>query len=159
MTLQKTIRFSLWTLALGATLSLLVPAISNAEEAKEDLPRAKNGPSTKSLSTPATAPNARLAALIRPGPQVVRQKGITGLSNPSVGLYCINPEPGINPTNSIVIVSPEFHFSDVNEVKVQWFAGNSACGADRIAVVTLEDFNLDGRYVRSDHVAFSIVVP
>jgi len=159
MTLQRPIRFSLWTLALGAMLSLAMPAISSAEEAQKDLPRAKNGAATKALSTPATAPNARLAALIRPGPNVVRQKGVTGVSNPRTGLYCINPAPGINPTNSIVIVSAEFHFSDVNEVKVQWYANNNACGADRIAVVTLEDFNADGIYFRSDHVAFSIVVP
>ncbi len=42
---------------------------------------------------------------------------------------------------------------------VQWATRGSPCGNDRIAVYTLDDFNLDARYTFSNRVGFSIYVP
>jgi hypothetical protein len=166
MTVQKTsaralIRFG----ALAAALMLACAGNAMAQDDNKpakDLPRAKDSSAAedaKGGTANAFAPNARLAALIRPGGGIVRQQGVASVTNPEVGLYCIEPEAGINTNNAIVIVNPEFHFSEVNEIKVQWISRRTTCGPNRFGVVTLEDFNLDARYHRSNHVAFSIVVP
>jgi hypothetical protein len=148
--------------ALAAALMLACAgtAMAQDDKAAKDLPRAKDSAAEDAKGAAnAFAPNARLAALIRPGGEIVRQKGVAKVTNPDVGLYCIEPEAGINTNNAIVIVNPEFHFSEVNEIMVQWISRRTTCGPNRFGVVTLEDFNLDAQYHRSNHVAFMIVVP
>src|SRR5688572_11642215 len=97
--------------ALAGTLMLVFAGTAMAGEVKKTLPRAgKDDPAGKGINTPAVAPNARLAALIRPRGGVVRQTGVAAVSNPEVGVYCIRPTTasGVVPNESIVIVSPEF---------------------------------------------------
>lgn len=162
MTKQKT--FSRVTLgALAGTLMLAFAGTAMAGEVEKTLPRGgkDDGPAAKGINTPATAPFARLAAFIRPGGRVVRQVGVQSVTNPEVGVYCIRPTAasGVNPGDSIVMVTPEFRFSAINEVKVQWMSERHGCGANRIAVITLADFDADGFYGFSDDVAFAIYVP
>lgn len=154
-------RFSPRLLALSAALMLPLAGGATAETTKNQ-PRATDAAAAApKATTVVTAPNARLAALIRPGGAIVRQKGVASVSHPNVGVYCIQPaaSTGIVPGNSIVIVTPEFFWSRINEVTVQWASAGSGCGSGRIAVYTLSDFNLDARYRLSDDAAFSIYVP
>jgi hypothetical protein len=157
---RRSIRFGALAGAMMLACAGTAIAQDDSKPAK-DLPRAKDSSAAQDTKGAANAfaPNARLAALIRPGGGIVRQKGVASVTNPDVGLYCIEPEAGINTNNAIVIVNPEFHFSDVNEIKVQWISRKTTCGPNRFGVVTLEDFNLDAQYHRSNHVAFMIVVP
>ena len=77
------------------------------------------------------------------------------------GVYCIRPEAstGINPNRAIVVVSAEYFYSQLDEVKVQWAARGHGCGSDRIGVYTLADFAPDAEYEFSNNVGFSVIVP
>lgn len=149
--------------ALSAALCLIAGA-ATAETAKNQ-PRDKAvGAASAAPAAVAVAPNARLAALIRPsatGTIIVRNKGVASVSRIATGVYCIRPTnaTGIDTETSIVTLTPEFFFSALNEVKVQWATSGSGCGRVRIGVYTLADVNADGIYGFSNDVAFSIVVP
>ena len=158
MTKQKT-SARVAVCALAGTLMLGFAGAAIAGEVEKTLPRGnKDEPATKAA---AVAPFARLAAYIRPGPVLARQKGVLSVTNPARGVYCIRPTAasGVDPADSVVIVSPEFRFSAINEVMVQWIVSHHGCGSDRIGVVTLADFNANGIYSLSDEVAFSVYVP
>jgi hypothetical protein len=154
-------RVALRVCALSAALSLIASAATAQTEREKGPPRAKDAPAATPRAAVAVAPNARLTALVQAGGTVIRSKGVQGVARVDTGTYCIRPTAasGVNPANSIVVVSPEFFFSDINEVMVQWAARGSPCGNDRIAVYTLDDFNLDARYTFSNRVGFSIYVP
>jgi hypothetical protein len=145
--------------ALSAALCLIAGA-ATAETAKNQ-PRDKAGAKAPLAAVVADAPNARLAALIKAGGELIRNKGVASVTRITTGVYCIRPTnaSGINPANSIVTLTPEFFFSALNEIKVQWATSGSGCGAPRIGVYTLADVNADGIYGFSNDVGFSIVVP
>ncbi len=153
------VRFGLRLCALSAALSLVAGAAMAQEK---NPPRAKDqAQAAAAPKAAAAAPNARLAALVQAGGNLIRHKNVQGIARPQTGIYCIRPmaAAGIVPGNSIVILTPEYFYSELNEVKVQWASRGSPCGTDRIAVYTLADFNLDGRYTFSNDVGFSILVP
>jgi hypothetical protein len=154
-------RAALRVCALSAALSLVADTAMTQTERDQGPPRAKDETAATPRATVAAAPNARLAALVRGGGTVIRSKGVQGVARVDTGVYCIRPAAGsgVNPANSIVVVSPEFFFSEINEVMVQWASRGSPCGNDRIAVYTLDDINLDARYTFSNRVGFSIYVP
>jgi hypothetical protein len=154
------VRSGLRLCALSAALSLTAGAAMAQTE--KDLPRSSDqAQEAIAPKAVAAAPNARLAALIQSGGTVIREKGVLSVTHPKTGIYCIKPDAstGIVPNNSIVIVSPEFFYSKLNEIKVQWAAKGSPCGNDRLAVYTLADLNVDGVYTFSNAVGFSIYVP
>lgn len=109
----------------------------------------------------AEAPFARLAALIRRDRIVERNKNVQNVRREGTGVYCIRPTAAsaINPATAVVTLTPEYFFSLYNEVKVQWASEGSDCNANEIAVYTLADVNLNGVYVFSNAVSFSIIVP
>jgi hypothetical protein len=135
-----------------------------AQEAAQP-PRAANGADAKLPVQPgsvvADAPNARLAALVRRDARVIRNKGVAALQRISTGVYCITPKAstGIVPSTAIVTLTPEYYFSALNEIKVQWASAGSNCGNNRIAVYTFADVYANGVYRLSNLVSFSIVVP
>jgi hypothetical protein len=148
--------------ALSAALSLLAGAAMAQTE--KTPPRDKDrGTAAAARAAPvvAVAPNARLAALIKRGGALLRNKGVESVTIQDVGVYCIKPAAatGIDPATAIVMLTVEYFNSSFNEVKVQWATMGSGCGAGRIGVYTLADANADGIYTFSNQVGFSIVVP
>ena len=109
----------------------------------------------------AIAPNARLAAVIDPSPSigVVRSKGVVAVSHTQRGIYCITPASGINPNNSVPVVSVDYSGSSNNNVTVQVRTVAANCPAGRFEVITFADPNSTGAYFTSNLVGFTIVVP
>ncbi len=143
------------------------PQTSQSPQARETTqpPRAGNGQPDAKLpvqtAVVASAPNARLAALVRRDVVLLRNKGVAAVQRIAAGIYCITPaaSTGIVPNTAIVMLTPEYYYSALNEIKVQWASAGSACGANRIAVYTLADVYANGVYRLSNLVSFSIVVP
>ncbi len=150
---------------LAATSAAIVLLACSAASAAEERARESSRPasarveSTRAIA--AQAPNARLAVLVDAGGRVVRSKGVRSVQRLRVGEYCIRPtgRSGVNPRTAVLTTSPEFFFSLLSEIKVQWVTFGSECGADRIGIYTLADTNDDGVYGFSNDVAFSVVVP
>lgn len=159
------------TVMIGALLSSLavVSAYAQAERASrgpDARPRAtlKEGARTSAAPAPevvAQAPNARLAALIRRDLVIQRNKNVANVRRIDVGVYCVRPTAasGITPSNSIVMLTPEYFYSLYNEVKVQWASTQSGCTANEIGVYTFADVNFTAEYTFSNAVSFSIYVP
>jgi hypothetical protein len=151
-------------IVLGALLAAMaLPAL--AVERPKDKPRANDANSTQAApapaASPADAPNARIAALIRRDGKIIRNKGVSAVQRIDVGVYCITPRAssGVTPSSAVVVLTPEYYYSLYNEIKVQWATQGSGCGGGKIGVYTLADANLDGVYTRSNAVSFSIIVP
>lgn len=148
------------TLVLGALLSTLAGAAAIAEDA----PRAPANSAGKMDVRPAIgadAPNARMAGLIRRDLRIVRNKNIEDVNRKTAGIYCILPKAAANidPDTAVVILTPEYYYSRLNEIKVQWASKGSGCPASRIAVYTLSDRDGNGIYTFSNDVSFSILIP
>jgi hypothetical protein len=147
-------------LMLGALFSTVAAAAAIAEDA----PRATTDNAGKMDIRPAVAadaPNARMAGLIRRDLKIVRNKNISDVNRKGAGIYCILPKAasGIDPDTAVVILTPEYYYSTLNEIKVQWASKGSGCPANRIGVYTLSDRNGDGIYKFTNDVSFSILVP
>ena len=99
-----------------------------------------------------SAPNARLAGLIDAGGAPIRTKAIASITRIDIGVYCIRPtsSSGVNVNTAVVTLTPEFFYSLLNEMKVQWAAQGSGCPAGQIGVYTLADTNRDGIYTFSN---------
>jgi hypothetical protein len=99
---------------------------------------------------------ARLAALIGPNGQLIRSKNVATVTNPSIGITCIRPTPGmgINVNRIVPSVTVEFSFSDGTDVLAFYNSPEfTDCPSGQIEVLT---FDFDGNL--SDRVAFTIVV-
>lgn len=145
---------------LGAVLS----GFAVAAVAAEDPPRAAQNGTEKMEIRPmvaADAPNARMAGLIRRDLKILRNKNISDVNRKGAGIYCILPKAasGIDPDTAVVVLTPEYYYSTLNEIKVQWASKGSGCPASRIAVYTLSDRNGNGIYSFTNDVSFSILVP
>jgi hypothetical protein len=155
------------TLLLAATLcAFAFAAAAQTAETGQQRPRENAGGAARSAPASlapvaADAPNARLAALVRYGGAVIRKKGVSNVTRIAAGVYCITPTggSGIVPSTSVVMLTPEYYYSQLNEIKVQWAAVGSGCGNTRIGVYTFADLNADGIYTFSNAVGFSIVIP
>lgn len=159
---MRTARFPLQLCALSAAL-LLVAGAATAQTGKKP-PREKGPGSAAAAPVPpfaSSAPSVRLAALIKAGGGLVKNKGVDSVERIDTGIYCILPKSstGIDPTTVIVTLSVEYYYSRLNEVQVQWGSRGSSCGKDRIAVYTLSDINANGIYAFSNDVGFTIIVP
>lgn len=150
-------RFQLLSLSAAALVGVL-GATAAAQEPER--PRDQQDLGERAFGN-VVAPNARLAALIDAGGRPVRTKGVQSITRIDEGVYCIRPTPesGVDPQNSIVTLTPEYFYSQLDEIKVQWAAKNTGCSQERIAVYTFQDADRDGNYVFSNRVGFSIVVP
>jgi hypothetical protein len=142
----------------AATAALALLGLPAAAQEREQSGTASN---VEQPAAKIDAPNARLAALIRPPGVVIMNKGVQDVSNPAKGIYCILPskETGIDVSKAVAVVSVDFFYSKLNEVQVQWASGGSPCPNSRFAVYTLSDRNLTARYNFNNDVGFVIYVP
>jgi hypothetical protein len=154
--------------SLFATAALAQAPHSASPQARESAQpeRAGNGQADAKLpvqpaAVNADAPNARLAALVRRDGRLLRNKGVSAVKRVKTGVFCITPKAstGIVPTTAVVMVNPEYYYSAFNEIKAQWVSHGGPCGNNRITVYTFGDYSATGRYVLSNAVSFSIVVP
>jgi len=150
--------------AIAALAALSSAAFAEDERARDTT--ATKSPTAETRITPkafggVSAPNVRLAALFDAGGAPIRTKGVESIQRIATGVYCIRPtaSSGINVNTMIATVSPEYFYSDLDEVTVQWVAAASGCGTGRFGVYTFSDANFDGNYVLANTVGFSIVVP
>lgn len=159
----KTLLFTATLCVFAGAAAAQTPQTSQAPQTEP--PRAANEQGASRLAVAplivADAPNARLAALVRRDVVLLRNKGVSSVTRIATGVYCILPTAasGIVATTAIVTLTPEYYYSLLNEIKVQWAATGSGCGGKRIAVYTFADPNRNGIYVLSNAVSFSIVVP
>jgi hypothetical protein len=157
--------------SLAALVAVVASSVSFAAEPLKRSPGApqrQDGARTATTTTGPVAPSAiggasstaRLAALVDQGGGVIRSKGVSSVSNPSLGLYCIRPrsDSGIVVNQIIPSVTVDYSNSSVVESMAQYRSSGVGCSSGTIAVVTFADINLDGRYGASDSVAFTIVV-
>lgn len=92
-----------------------------------------------------------------------RSKGFVGLTHPGTGVYCLAPESGIDPTNTVAIVSPEWgNSAGPNNLFVYANAAGKHCPAGTYEVrtyqyATSEDAKPDVKL--SDNVSFVLLVP
>ncbi len=157
----QTVLFS----TLVATLASTAASAQSEGTQPKNQPRASDQGDLHAMSptaaTPADAPNARLAGLIRRDGTIIRNKNIQSVKRIATGVYCILPATasGITPSTAIVTVTPEYYYSLYSEIKVQWAVQGSGCGPSRIGVYTLADPNFTAHYTFSNAVSFSIIVP
>jgi len=157
------------TMLIGASVASLAVVSAFAQERADrradPKPRATESEIGKEATNPeivAVAPNSRMAALILRNLTIERDFNVAAVRRLQAGVYCIRPTAGagIDPRNSIVVLTPEYFNSLYNEVKVQWATRGSGCNnSTEIGVYTMADVNLDGIYTFSNAVSFSIVVP
>ncbi|MBD2772938.1 hypothetical protein [Iningainema tapete] len=116
----------------------------------------------------ADAPGVRLAAFIDGnigGGSVVRSKGVASITSPATGLFCIQPNAGINVNSIVPIVSVDWSKSLGNDNLVQYRSSGSGCPSGNIAVLTFRydrnnpSPNPFNRFVQADGIAFTIIVP
>lgn len=154
-----------WLVPLIAGVALAVLASSDVSALDGEPPRDLGGGETAPPAEPsafggAQAPNARLAGLFDAGGAPIRTKGVQSIQQTATGVYCIGPiaSSGVTPAKAIVTASPEYFYSELDEIEVQWASSGSGCGA-RIGVYTFADPNQDGIYSFSNSVGFSVYVP
>ena len=151
-------------LAMAAGLAFACSAASAQQQAPGEResasPNAERAVGAASAGVDAQAPNARLTALVDSGGRVVRSTNVDYVTNPRPGVYCIRPETRLNLNRMIAVVSVEFFYSRFSEALVQWRSDPGFfCPDEHIEVYTLGDPNLNGSYVRTDGIAFTILVP
>lgn len=150
--------------ALLASTTLSVSSQEASQEASRQRHQGK-GVLSAGMETEAfgglVAPNALLAGLFDAGGAPIRTKGVQSISRIGVGIYCVRPAASVsvNPNNSLVTATPEYFYSNLNEVQVQWASAGSGCPAGQIGIYTLADPNRDGIYTLSNAVGFSVLVP
>lgn len=159
---MRIISWSRWMIALVASVVLVGGAFSVA--AALDRGPSRSGADkdvTAAVIGGAQAPNARLAALIDAGGAPIRTKGVASVSRIDVGVYCIQPgaNSGISVVNAIVVAAPEYFYSELDEISVQWASRSNGCPSGWFGVYTFADADRDGNYTLSDQVGFSIMVP
>jgi hypothetical protein len=113
----------------------------------------------------ADAPSARLAALIDGtlGPfsnaNVIRSKGVASVTRLGGGLYCIQPSVSLDVKSIVPAVSVDFSLSEGFGSLAQYRSSGSGCPSGNIAVRTFSEGEQSGRFVPSDKIAFTIIVP
>ena len=100
---------------------------------------------------------AKLAALIAPVLDVLLAKGVANVTNPNVGIYCIEPSSkAINIKKVVPVVSIEWSYSVGSALLAFYDYGSPDCPAGYIEVRT---YNFGtGTPVLADTVAFTIIV-
>jgi hypothetical protein len=121
----------------------------------------KQGAQTRAIG--GATGKARLMALVGIGGAVIRSKGVTAVTHPSVGEYCIAPSD-IVPASSIASVSVDWSNSSGNGNFVQYRSSGFGCPAGQFDVMTFQLQSGGGSgggpaLVLADTVAFTIVVP
>ncbi len=126
---------------------------------------AGGGPANDSTSRTTTravggaeAPNARLSAFVQAGGTVVRSKGVTGVSHPSAGVYCVDPKVAtLNVNKAIPSLSVDWSTSLGDALMAQWRSAGIGCPSGQFSILTFD--GEDGSFDLSDGVSFTINVP
>ena len=147
------------TLALALTVGLVLGGAAGTAVAAH----LANGPGgdAEGVAAPvrASAPSARLAALVRPDGTLARKRGVASVTKPETGEFCITPKAstGIDVARVVPQVSVEWGLSIGNANLAQVYANADDCPAGDLEVRT---FNGDGAsFGEADTVAFTITVP
>jgi hypothetical protein len=84
-----------------------------------------------------------------------RTRGITGVTRPATGVYCLTLDPalGIDVTKVSVSVTPEWGGSTGDTLQPYWYANASGCAAGQVEVYT------EKAATSSNTVAFSVIIP
>ena len=86
-------------------------------------------------------------------------RGFQGLTEPAVGIYCLQPDAVIDPAKKPAVVSPELAYSQPGAVLFAYaFVARDACPKTSFEVRTYV-LNTRFQLVPNDRVAFTIVVP
>ena len=85
-------------------------------------------------------------------------RNFSAVTNPSTGLYCLQPAAGIDPTKSPLIVSPEWSTSLGSDLFVYWRSSGIGCPAGWYAVFTYQ-LGGDATPDLSSSVSFVAYVP
>ncbi len=106
----------------------------------------------------ATAPNARIAAVVQSGGAVVRSKGIAAVTHPSTGVYCIDPAASTFAVGKAVpVLSVDWSTSLGDALMAHWRSAGVGCPSGWFAVLTFD--GEDGSFDLSNGVSFTFVVP
>src|SRR4051812_7562575 len=155
---------TLKALLIGSMLAAAGGAAADAKTLSNDAARGLHPPARvpHALDGILATSKTRIAALVTPdfrtGP-VVRGKGLTSVSHPSTGAYCITPKVPVNVHALVPVVSVEWGTSLGNSNLVQYHDINSFCPANEIEVLTFSFDRVGGSFDFADTVAFTIVVP
>ncbi|MDR3555661.1 MAG: hypothetical protein P4L55_12965 [Syntrophobacteraceae bacterium] len=98
--------------------------------------------------------HVRLVAIIKPGGGVLRSLGVSQVTNPSTGVYCIKPSGPFDVTKVVASVTPEDQYSSGHSLLAYFAATNFTCPAKTLEVHT---YDLAGSL--NNYVAFTIIVP
>lgn len=109
----------------------------------------------------AEAPSVRVAAYVNGGASVgsvslIRSRGVSGLSNPAPGIFCLRSNvSGFHPARVVPVVSIDYSLSTTNETDVQWRSARSTCPAGQLEFYA---FNQSTGTPDND-AAFTVIVP
>jgi hypothetical protein len=86
---------------------------------------------------------ARAYGLVAENGTLTRSKNATVHHTPGNGIYCIQPAAGIDPTNTVLVVTPDFANDDTgigstngSQAVVEWDSVPSDCPAGQMEVAT-----------------------
>lgn len=143
--------------AVGAGVAVAAVGTGPAERLPN--PPVSSGP-TEGV-TAAEAPTTRVAVWVNGGVNegeytVVRGKGVSAVTNPDPGLFCIRPNvSGLHPSRVIPMVSVEWSLSTANDAAAQWRSVRSLCPAGTLEFLT---FNATTGVPNQD-TSFTVVIP
>ena len=106
------------------------------------------------------APTTRVAVYVDgtgPGTYTVpRVKGVSAVTNPVDGTFCIRPTvSGFRPRHVFPVVTVDYSLSEVNGTTAQWRSGRPFCPAGTIEIVTYDVTT----GVMNNTTAFTVVIP
>lgn len=148
-------------LALVASIAAFLGAgVAAATGAATHDPSPEMGRGVAEGVTAAEAPTTRLAVWVDgtgPGTYDVRRgKGITNVTNPIDGSFCIRSNvPGLRPQRIVPIVSTEYSQSELNGATAQWRSGRPFCPAGTIEITTFDT----ATGVPNNTTSFTVIVP
>lgn len=122
-------------------------------------PPAETGPAEG--VNPAEAPTTRVAVWVNGGASagnynVLRGKGISAVTNPDTGIWCVRSNlAGFRPQRVVPVVSVEYSLSTANETDAQWRSSRTVCPAGTLEIYT---FN-QSTGIPDNDASFTVVVP
>lgn len=145
--------------ALSASVGAGVAVAAVGDGGRAPNPPVEAGP-TEGVN-PADAPTTRVAVWVNGGAEagnysVLRGKGISAVTNPSAGIFCVRSNlAGFRPQRVVPVVSVEYSLSTANETDAQWRSSRTMCPAGTLEIYT---FN-QASGVPDNDASFTVVVP
>lgn len=117
-------------------------------------------PERADVVPPATAPNARAAALVSSEGSFIRQKGFLRITHPLTGAYCLKLKSTIDEDTLVASVTPEYWHSPQFRHGASWNSNQTECPnrGNWVEVYTFSEVGLDDAWELADE-GFSIVIP